>query len=583
VPPCRHQRRDNVASDVRLQPNRSAPMTQAASFSLSMEVPRRRLDGLADPAIRALLGTRLVGLEKEALRVSPTGTVAATPHPAALGSALTHPHITTDFSEALVELVTPALPSSAAVLAFLRDLHLFVYRHIDEERLWATSMPCVLGGGAEIPLARYGGSNAAQMKTIYRRGLGNRYGRVMQIIAGVHFNFSLSDGFWPVYADIEGDHGHPVGFRSNAYMGMVRNLQRLGWLIPYLFGASPAVCKTFVQDATTDLESFDANTFYYPYATSLRMGDIGYQNRQEEGTGMKASYDSLDAYIRSLTWAIETPCPFYESIGVKVNGRYEQLNDHVLQIENEYYSTVRPKQLTDWMERPTLALRRRGIRYVELRSVDINAFHPLGVEETQLCFLALFMTHCLLMDSPRISARERRAIDTNEVLAAHRGREPGLVLDRNGGTLPLRAWAAEALDAMWPLAELLDAAASTAGEMQGRAMAAAAEGPHCAALRAQFHKVDEPDATPSARMLAEMRANGEGFAELAARLTDQHRNAFRAMSIDPEREAWLRRLAETSLDRQKAIEAADDIDFDEFLRRYFAQSEALPVNLSAPL
>jgi glutamate--cysteine ligase len=554
-------------------------MTRTAAFTQSMEVSRRRLDGLADPAVTALLDTSLIGLEKEALRVSPRGSVAATPHPAALGSALTHPHITTDFSEALVEMVTPALPDAAAVLGFLRDLHLFVYRQIGDERLWAASMPCVIGGGADIPLARYGRSNAAEMKTVYRRGLGNRYGRIMQIIAGVHFNFSLSDGFWPVYADLEGERGDPVDFRSESYMGMVRNLQRLGWVVPYLFGASPAVCKSFVQDATTDLQSFDAKTYYYPYATSLRMGDIGYQNRQEEGTGMKASYDSLDAYIRSLTWAIETPCPQYEAIGVKVNGRYEQLNDHVLQIENEYYSTVRPKQLTDWMERPTLALRRRGIRYVELRSVDVNAFQPLGVDETELRFLATFMTHCLLMDSPRISPRERRSIDGNEVLAAHRGREPGLRLDRNGGSITLKDWATEVLDAMWPVAELLDGAACA---RRGSAEPAA-DGPHCAALRSQLEKVADPEATPSARMLAEMRANNEGFAGLAARLTDQHRDTFRGLAIEPEREAWLQRLTETSIERQRTIEAADGTDFDEFLRRYFAQSEDHPVDLPAPV
>lgn len=546
-----------------------------------MHVPKRRIDGLADPAIAALLATSLVGLEKEALRVSPQGSVAASPHPLALGSALTHPHITTDFSEALVELVTPALPDPAAVLGFLRDLHLFVYRHIGDERLWATSMPCVLRGGSDIPLARYGSSNAAEMKTVYRRGLGNRYGRTMQIIAGVHFNFSLSDGFWPVYAEIEGERGDPMQFRAEAYMGMVRNLQRLGWLVPYLFGASPAVCKSFVQDATTDLASFDANTYYYPYATSLRMGDIGYQNRQEEGTGMKASYDSLDAYIRSLTWAIETPCPQYESIGVKVNGRYEQLNDHVLQIENEYYSTVRPKQLTDWMERPTLALRRRGILYVELRSVDVNAFHPLGVDETELRFLTTFMTHCLLMPSPRITPRERRAIDSNEVLAAHRGREPGLMLERHSDRIPLREWAAQTLDAMWPVAALLDGAACAAAD-GAKSAPLDAEGPYCAALRAQAAKVADPEATPSARMLAEMRENNEGFAEFAARLTERHRETFQTMAIDPERAAWLERLATTSLERQEAIEASDAIDFDAFLRRYSRQSEDRPVDLPAP-
>jgi glutamate--cysteine ligase len=360
----------------------------------SSAIPAACLDVLSEPAIRALLNRSLIGLEKEALRVTPDGAVSMQPHPSALGAALTHPNITTDFSEALVELVTPARSSPQAVLDFLRDLHLFVYRQIGEERLWAASMPCVLGGGTRIPLARYGTSNAAEMKTVYRRGLGNRYGRVMQIIAGVHFNFSLPEAFWDAVQGVEGLGAVDAAEARNAgYMGMVRNLQRLGWLVPYLFGASPAVCKSFVRDASTDLKSFNDTTYFYPYATSLRMGDIGYQNRQEQGTGLKANYDTLDAYTRSLTWAIRTPCPHYESIGVKVNGRWEQLNDHVLQIENEYYSTVRPKQLTDWMEFPTLALRRRGIRYVELRSVDVNLFEPLGVDLEEMRFLALLMLY----------------------------------------------------------------------------------------------------------------------------------------------------------------------------------------------
>jgi glutamate--cysteine ligase len=298
------------------------------------------------------------------------------------------------------------------------------------------------------------------------------------------------------------------------------------------------------------------------------MGDIGYQNRQEEGTGMKASYDSLDSYIRSLTWAIETPCPQYEGIGVHVNGRWEQLNHNVLQIENEYYSTVRPKQLTHWMERPTLALRRRGIRYVELRSVDVNAFDPIGIDATQIHFLSCLLFYALLLDSPRIDARERRAIDANQVLAAHRGREPGLLLERHDGPIPLRRWAAEILDAMEPVAELLDGGAGGQG--------------HARALREQREKVMDPDATPSARMLAEMRERGEGFAQLGHRLTEQHRDHFRGLALDPGREAWLTALTGQSIERQRAIEAADSLEFEEFLRRYFAQSESRPVDLAPP-
>ncbi|MBK1720989.1 glutamate--cysteine ligase [Thiocystis violacea] len=509
-------------------------------------------------ASEALTGSR-VGLEKEGLRVSCAGQLSDTPHPAAFGSALTHPYITTDFSEALIELVTPALTDARAVLDFLRDIHLYLYRHLDDELLWATSMPCVLKGGAGIPLARYGSSNAATMKTVYRRGLGNRYGRTMQVIAGIHFNFSFSEAFWTLYQDQRPATEDPLGFRSEAQMGMIRNLQRLGWLVPYLFGASPAVCASFVRRQDTDLVPFDAQTLHYPYATSLRMGDIGYQNKQEEGTGMKACYDSLDAYVRSLTWAIETPCPQYEAIGIKVGDRYEQLNANVLQIENEYYSTVRPKQITEWLEKPTLALRRRGIRYVELRSLDVNLFEPLGLGLEQMHVLESLMLYCFLQESPGIGSRERRGIDENLVLTAHRGREPGLELSRERERVTLRQWASEVLTEMVPVAELLDGGS---------------EGPHVDSLRRQREKILHPDATPSARMLAEMRARGESFFDFAQRLSCEHRRHFQAQALAAERSDDFGRWAAESIVKQREIEDADDLSFDDFLERYFAQSGA---------
>ena len=508
-------------------------------------------------AAEALAGNR-IGVEKEALRVAPDGHIAQTPHPRALGSALTHPHITTDFSEALVELVTPALTRHGEVARFLWDLHAEVYRHLGGETLWVSSMPCVLRGSAvDIPLALYGTSNAATMKTAYRRGLGNRYGRSMQVIAGVHFNFSFSDAFWERYQDLLGESGAPA--RAERYMGMVRNLQRFGWLVPYLFGASPAVCASFVQGQETDLLPFDAHTLHGPYATSLRMGNIGYQNRQEEGTGMKASYDSLDAYCRSLTWAIETPCPQYEGIGVKVGERYEQLNANVLQIENEYYSSVRPKQLTQWMEKPTLALKRRGVRYVELRSLDVNPFEPVGVGTEQMELLDTLMLFCLLTESPRITPAERQAIDRNQVETAHRGRDPSLRLVRDGDAIPLRDWARELITAMAPAAELLDDAAG---------------GPRSANLARQLAKVEDPEATPSARVLREMRERGEGFFAFADRLARERQETFAGAPPDPERERRFAELALTSLARQAEIEADDREDFDTFLANYFAQGRA---------
>ncbi|MDJ0807456.1 MAG: glutamate--cysteine ligase [Gammaproteobacteria bacterium] len=516
-----------------------------------------RLARLDQEGLSELLRNGLIGLEKESLRVSPEGGIAQTPHPLALGSPLTHPYITTDYSEALTEFITPPMTDRVQALQFLQDVHKFVYQHINGETLWSTSMPCVLEGGKNIPIARYGDSNAGQMKTVYRRGLGHRYGRVMQVIAGVHFNYSVPELFWPEFQALEGD-GRPLqDYIADAYFAMLRNLQRFGWLIPYLFGASPAVCKSFLGGRPTNLQSFDPYTYYLPYATSLRMGDIGYQNSKEQGTGIKACYDCLDAYVETLSQAIDTPCPIYQTIGVKVNGRYEQLNANILQIENEYYSTVRPKQIPDGMEKPILALKRRGVRYLELRSLDVNAFHPLGIDEEQICFLETFMLFCLLHDSPAINVFEQREIDRNEGAAAHRGRDPNLYLQRNGQEIRLQDWGREVCEAMRPVAELLD---------QG-----SPDGEYMKSLNRQLLLVEDPEQTPSARMLKEMRSNGESFFDFAQRKSLEYLEYFEGQVLPIGSDELFRQETQASLERQRSIERHDKVSFDEFLVDYFAQ------------
>ena len=382
----------------------------------------KRIARLLSSQQQGLIQQGLIGLEKETLRVGPDGKIAQTPHPHALGSALTHPYITTDYSEALTEIITPPFDNPLDALAFLRDTQAFVYRHLGDEILWATSMPCVMAGDTNIPIANYGHSNAGIMKTAYRRGLGHRYGRSMQVIAGVHFNYSVPEVFWPAYQQIEGDTSSLQDFISDQYFALIRNLLRFGWLVPYLFGASPAVCKSFLAGKQTALEEFDDNTFYETFATSLRMGDIGYQNNKEKAIGVRANYDSLQTYIESLSAAINTPYPGYEKFGICINGEFQQLNTNILQIENEYYSTVRPKQLLRGNEKPTLALKKRGIRYIELRSLDVNAFDPLGINDRQVYFLEIFMLFCLLHESPGFTNDEQAAIDRNELLTAHQGR-----------------------------------------------------------------------------------------------------------------------------------------------------------------
>lgn len=521
------------------------------------QIAEKRLTNLINTRQKSILADSQVGLEKECLRVSPEGNLSQKPHPHSLGSPLTHPNITTDYSEALIEFITPPFTNTLDALDFLRDTQRFVYGELDNELLWVTSMPCVVAGETSIPIARYGSSNPGMMKTVYRRGLGHRYGRVMQTIAGVHFNYSFPEQFWPLYQELEKDKSDLQNFISESYFSLIRNLQRFGWLVPYLFGASPAVCKSFLGGETTSMESFNENTYFQHYATSLRMGDIGYQNNLEAKSGVKACYDNLNAYIESLNSAINTPYEGYEKIGIKINGEYEQLNSNILQIENEYYSTIRPKQLVDTFEKPIHALKRRGVRYVELRSLDVNAFDPLGVKEKQLRFLEAFLVFCLLHESPIINNVEREHIDNNELAAAHRGRDPHLFLYRDRKKIPLKEWASEVLVAMQGVCEFLDE-----GNQSGS---------YKASLKDQIEKVKDPDKTPSARMLAEMRANDEGFFHYALRKSREHQKYFQGLDLSPDTVAKFRNLADESWRKQKAIEDSETESFDDYLQRYFAQ------------
>jgi glutamate--cysteine ligase len=519
---------------------------------------KQRLSALTEAAGTTPLKGGLIGLEKESLRVAPDGSIAQTPHPAAIGSALTHPWITTDYSEALLEFITPPMASATAALDYLRDLQHFVYLQLEGELLWSSSMPCVVAGGDSIPIARYGTSNIGTMKTVYRRGLGYRYGRTMQVIAGVHYNYSFSEDFWRAFLQLEGNTGPLQAFVSEKYFALIRNLQRFGWLVPYLFGTSPAICKSFLAGKQTILQEFNENTYYSPHATSLRMCDIGYQNSLKNEVGFKASYDSLDAYISSLSNAIETPSSRFEEIGVKVDGSYRQLNANMLQIENEYYSSVRPKQIPENNEKPTLALRRRGVRYVELRSLDINIFDPQGISETQCHFIETFMAFCLLHDSPAISPQERQEIDYNLDAVAYRGREPGLQLQHNGDTLPLQQWAGELCDAMESFADSFDN--NEAGSS------------YRDSLQQQQAAVADPEKTLSAQVLDGMRERNEGYFHYAQRISKQHQQYFLNMKHDATQFDDFKRGVRESLDKQHALEAGNHESFDDFLKNYFAQT-----------
>jgi glutamate--cysteine ligase len=514
----------------------------------------RRLGALVNSGEPQILQGGAKGVEKESLRVRPHGRLAHTPHPVALGSALTNEHITTDFSESLIELVTPAFTHTWELLQYLLDLHQFVYRHLGDELLWATSMPCAIDGDGDIPLAQYGSSHVGRMKTVYRNGLGLRYGRMMQAISGVHFNYSFPLPFWEAYAALTGTREQGAPFVSASYFDLLRNYRRHGWLVLYLFGVSPVVCKSFLKGRDVSLQDFAPGTAYEPYATSLRMSDVGYRNRNQ--AGLTVSVNDLGEYVRDLQRAITTPHPPYEALGVKVNGEWRQLNANILQIENEYYSFIRPKRVARSGERPTKALTRAGVEYVEVRALDVSAFDPVGVNQTKMRFLEAFLALCLMKESAPIGIDEQAALDANHLTVARRGREPGLVLARDGRSVGMREWARELLDSMTGLCEILDRGDATR--------------PYSQALAAQVAKVEDVSLTPSARLMSGLAA-GESFFELALRMSATHKAYF--LDLYPPNEERLREFREEareSLIAQRRIESSDRGTFDEYLARYFS-------------
>jgi glutamate--cysteine ligase len=497
------------------------------------------------------------GIEKESLRVSADGYLSKEGHPRQLGSALTNRYITTDFSEALLEFVTPAYRTTWEALRAVCDIHQFTYENLNDELLWVASMPCRVPDDVDIPLARYGVSNVGQMKTIYRRGLGHRYGRHMQTIAGVHFNYSLPEEFWAPYAELLGDKGGEQDFRSEQYLAMTRNIRRFGWILLYLFGASPALCKSFAGDQQARMSSLNDETLYEPFATSLRMSDLGYNNQTQ--SRINISLNKIGEYIHDLSAAIMTPEPTYEEIGVKVDGEYRQLNTNLLQIENEYYSSVRPKRVARSGERPTAALQRGGVEYVEIRSLDINVFDPCGINQNTMRFVEAFLIYCLLEDSAPFDDAGLEEVKSNQLETARRGRDPQLELRRDGVAISLIEWANQLLDGVVGVAELVDSAED--GDS------------YCAAVNTARELIADPDATPSARVLEELTTANCSFFDFALSASRGHRDYFASITaLTDSRREELADEARESILRQSHIEATDEINLDEYLARYFAST-----------
>lgn len=493
------------------------------------------------------------GYERECLRVDRAGKLAQTPHPVGLGSKLTHPWITTDYSEALLEFITPPSQDPAFPLTFLRDIHRFSAQQLQGEYLWAASMPCVLADDKYIPIANYGSSNAARFKSVYREGLGLRYGRQMQTIAGAHYNWSLPTDFWLALKDCCCAKGNGQDFVSERYFGLIRNFLRYGWLIPYLFGASPAICESFLQGRSSDLPELVPGTRYGPYATSLRMSDLGYQNRAQ--ANLRVSVNSLAEYTQALEAAIRTPDPYYEELGVRDGAQWKQLNACLLQTESEFYAGIRPKRIGKLGERPAKALQTYGVEYVEMRLFDLNPLVDIGVAPEQGTFADVLLLMCLFRDSPPITSREQSENDENKRRVVNHGRQPGLQLLVYNREQAFRSLAHELFDDMQPFAEMLDRAYG---------------GSHChTTMRNLRSRIDQPDSTPSAQVLAGSRQQG-GFFSYTMQLSQQHTQSLQATSLDAATLARFTASVEASVHAQQGLEATEQGSFEDFVAQYYA-------------
>lgn len=514
----------------------------------------------AQPGVNKHLTGIMRGLEKESLRVTPENRLAQTDHPLSLGSALTHPHITTDYSEALLEFITQPFTKVEPLLEQLDHIHRYTYSKLDaqSEQLWPSSMPCVLGGDNEIPVARYGSSNTGTMKTVYRLGLGHRYGRSMQTIAGIHYNFSLPDSFWLALQAHLGDTQTLCAFKTERYFGLIRNFRRYFWLLIYLFGASPAVSSCFVEGRDHRLEKFPAapDTHYLPYATSLRMGDLGYQSDAQKA--LVVNYNNLSDYLKTLCGAITQSHPAYAAIGVKdAQGNYQQLNSSLLQIENEFYSSIRPKRTSMRGETALQALRLRGVEYVEVRCVDLNPYEPLGITAEQIRVMDAFLLYCALNPSPETDEREFHQVQENQKRVVNQGRDPALKLLAGDSEVSMQKWAKDLIQEMRACAQLLDQALATDAHLQ--------------ALEQQQEKLSKPVTTPSGRLLAEMSAQGKSFIALSQSLAQNHTHYFHARQLTAATYDEFTAMSAKSISDQAALEAAQTETFETYLAHYYDQ------------
>ncbi len=503
------------------------------------------------------------GIEREALRVLPEGEISQHHHYSQLGSALTHGQITTDYSESLLEFITPVSDSPEQAIAQLQDTQKYTLDNINGELLWPSSMPCFVSDAAQVAIAQYGHSNIGKMKTTYRQGLKNRYGSMMQVISGIHFNFSFSENFWQVLKPLHQSKLSNADFISERYFSILRNYKRFCWLIPYLYGSSPAICASFLQGKAHSLPFKKAthSSLYLEHATSLRMSDLGYTNSEQ--ASLQICYNNLSDYVDSVQKAIALKSSKFTEIGIKVNGQYQQLNDNVLQIENELYAPIRPKRVAKSGEKPSVALDKRGVEYIEVRALDVNPFVDTGISVEQVYFLDVFLTFCAFIDNKELNCDSQKTHEENMNSVVLRGRDPQLLLsdtssDKGEQLKSIKDWGNELFDQMEQVAVLLDKAYQCNNYSES--------------LIRERDKINDATKTPSAKIIALLVEKQQSISEYSLAQATKYREQLLNRDYQFYSQQYFIDKAQQSHQEQRDIESADNITFDDFLRQYFAKS-----------
>ena len=450
------------------------------------------------------------GVEKESQRVTASGDLALTDHPPVFGDKTENPRITVDFSESQIEMITPTFKSVSDVYKELNIINSEVENGIGEELLWPLSMPPKLPTEDHIPIAKFSETEHGKHMETYRKGLALRYGKKMQMISGIHYNFSFGEELIDHLYHKYGNRTDKRLFINEIHFALTRNFLRYRWLLIYLFGASPYCHSSYhsvinkeigiIRRCCHDCEDIIEN--FNQYATSLRVSRFGYSNTLKHNYNIY--FNSLEEYSTKIRKMLATENKKYSKLGIYTNGNQIQLNGNILQKESEFYSSIRLKQNIIRGETQLDALEKRGVRHVEVRILDLNPFERLGLSIEQMNFLQIFMLYCLFEHSKPITDEEYEKINSNHHHVALYGRKEDLTLQKyDNGIIGLKLWGEEIFDRLKDIAVLIKK--DTGNDK------------YLKSVSNEYKKLFDVSLLPSERIHMEMKENNENFLEFGTR------------------------------------------------------------------